>query len=201
VAAPGWPAVLQRGELVLRPLRLRDSAAWSEVRSANVAWLAPWEATSPTGPLVATSFPRLVRSLAHQGRTGISMPFVLEWRGSLAGQVTVGAIEWGSLRSANIGYWLDGRLAGQGLMPQAVAMVVDHCFGVAHLHRVEVNIRPENGPSRRVAEKLGLRCEGLREGYLHIGGAWRDHLSYAITAPEVPGGLWRRVAGQDAAAP
>lgn len=193
MAAAGWPARLQRGELVLRALRLRDASAWAEVRAANVEWLRPWEATNPGAWVGPTSFSALVRALAAQGRSGQAMPFALEWRGRLAGQVTVGAIEWGSLRSAHVGYWLDGRLAGQGLMPRAVAMVVDHCFTEAGLHRVEVNIRPENAASRRVAEKLGLRYEGRREAFLHIAGDWRDHLSYAITAPEVPEGMWRRV--------
>ena len=45
------------------------------------------------------------------------------------------------------------------------------------LHRIEINIRPENGPSIRVVEKLGFRYEGLRERYLHIDGDWRDHVS------------------------
>ncbi len=60
------------------------------------------------------------------------------------------------------------------------------------LHRIEVCIRPENAPSRRVVEKLGLREEGLRPRYLHIDGAWRDHLVYAVTAEEVPEGLLNR---------
>ncbi|MGH8822981.1 MAG: GNAT family N-acetyltransferase, partial [Jiangellaceae bacterium] len=43
-------------------------------------------------------------------------------------------------------------------------------------------------------EKLGFRQEGIRERFLHIDGDWRDHLSFALTADEVPGGLllrWR----------
>ncbi|WP_030559173.1 GNAT family N-acetyltransferase, partial [Streptomyces exfoliatus] len=43
-----------------------------------------------------------------------------------------------------------------------------------------------------VVEKLGFREEGLRPRYLHIDGAWRDHLIYALTAEEVPDGLLRR---------
>jgi ribosomal-protein-alanine N-acetyltransferase len=45
-----------------------------------------------------------------------------------------------------------------------------------------------------VVEKLGFREEGMRRRYLHIDGAWRDHLCYALTAEDVPGGLlprWR----------
>ena len=74
-------------------------------------------------------------------------------------------------------------------------MATDHCFGVLGLHRIEVNIRPENLPSLRVVEKLGLRDEGVRERYLHIQGEWTDHRTFAVTTEEVPDGLlarWRR---------
>ena len=40
-----------------------------------------------------------------------------------------------------------------------------------------------------MVEKLGFREEGLRPRYLHIDGAWRDHLVFALTAEEVPEGL------------
>ena len=43
--------------------------------------------------------------------------------------------------------------------------------------------------SRRVVEKLGFREEGVRVRQLHINGAWRDHVSYALTSEEVPHGL------------
>jgi ribosomal-protein-alanine N-acetyltransferase len=46
------------------------------------------------------------------------------------------------------------------------------------LHRLEINIRPENEPSLRVAQKAGYLFEGLRPRYLHIDGNWRDHHCY-----------------------
>ncbi|WP_344659526.1 GNAT family protein [Catenulispora subtropica] len=110
----------------------------------------------------------------------------------LAGQLTVSSITWGSLRSANIGYWVDEACAGRGITPTAVALAVDHCFGPAGLHRVEVCIRPENAASLRVVHKLGFRPEGLRRAYLHIDGAWRDHESFALTTEDVPEGLLAR---------
>jgi ribosomal-protein-alanine N-acetyltransferase len=80
------------------------------------------------------------------------------------------------------------------VIPTVLAMALDHCFLVVGLHRVEASIRPENHASRRVVEKLGFREEGLRRRYLHIDGAWRDHLCYALTAEDARGGLlvrWR----------
>ncbi len=102
----------------------------------------------------------------------------------------------GSAQFASIGYWLDREYAGRGVMPRAVALVIDHCFAAAGLHRIEVAIRPENSNSLRVVEKLGLREVGYAPRYLHIDGAWRDHRLYAVTVEECPGGLLARLESQ-----
>jgi [ribosomal protein S5]-alanine N-acetyltransferase len=177
----------------LRPLRMRDAAAWREVRTRNARWLKPWEATLPLseGDAPAT-YGSMVRRLRAEAREGRSLPFALIVDGAFAGQVTVGGIARGSLLSAYIGYWIDQRFAGRGIMPMAVALATDHCFGEVGLHRVEINIRPENAASLRVAEKLGFRPEGLRERYLHIDGEWRDHLTYGLCAEDVPEGVLAR---------
>ena len=74
------------------------------------------------------------------------------------------------------------------------AMVGDYLFGVAGLHRMEINIRPENAASLAVVRKLDMREEGLRVRFLHIAGEWRDHRSFAITADEIaPAGLVGRL--------
>jgi ribosomal-protein-alanine N-acetyltransferase len=195
----GWPATLRDGDVELRPYRMRDAAAWSEVRLVNEAWLTPWEPTArePWADRYAvTAFPPMLRQLRRQARDGTSMPFAVTYRGRYVGQVTAGNVWRGSLNSCFLGYWVDGRYAGLGIAPRAVALLVDHCFGAARLHRVEANIRPENVASRRVVEKLGFREEGLRERYLHIDGAYRDHLCYALTVEEAPSGVLRRLAAR-----
>ena len=189
----GWPARLREGRIELRPLRLRDATAWREVRTRNARWLRPWEATLPLAEHDApTTYGAMVRRLRAEAREGRSLPFALTVDGAFAGQVTVGGIARGSLLSAYIGYWIDQRVAGRGIMPTAVAMAADHCFREVGLHRVEINIRPENTASLRVVEKLGFRAEGLRERYLHIDGDWRDHLTFALCAEDVPEGLLAR---------
>ena len=189
----GWPARLREGRIELRPLRLRDATAWREVRTRNARWLRPWEATLPLAEHDApTTYGAMVRRLRAEAREGRSLPFALTVDGAFAGQVTVGGIARGSLLSAYIGYWIDQRVAGRGIMPTAVAMATDHCFREVGLHRVEINVRPENTASLRVVEKLGFRAEGLRERYLHIDGDWRDHLTFALCAEDVPEGLLAR---------
>ncbi|MFB9882104.1 GNAT family N-acetyltransferase [Planobispora siamensis] len=194
----GWPVTLTEGPVGLRPLRLRDVRVWRETRLRNANWLRPWEPSNPETPLFRTGlgpYVAMAASLRREARQGLALPWVVTYEGAFAGQLTVGAIVWGSARSAQIGYWVDGALAGRGITPTAVAMAVDHCFFTTGLHRVEANIRPENHASRRVVEKLGFREEGIRRRHLHIDGAWRDHICYALTVEDAPRGLlvrWRR---------
>ncbi|WP_113719103.1 GNAT family N-acetyltransferase [Arthrobacter dokdonensis] len=196
-----WPVTLESGDLVLRPIKLRDKAEWTRVRARNAAWLQPWEASNPAGQGELPSFGGMVRALNEQARAASALPFVItervpgRSRPVIVGQLTVSSIMWGSAMMATLGYWVDQDRAGRGIAPTAVAMVTDHCFRTLGLHRMEINIRPENGPSLRVVEKLGFRDEGLRPRYLHINGDWADHRSFALTAEEVPGGLLSRWLG------
>lgn len=187
-----WPVRLESGNVVLRPLRRRDRLAWQRLRRANADWLRPWEATSPDGALPSPYFFSYVADLDRQARRGLSVPLVIEYRGALVGQVIAGPVFGGALRGTSIGYWVARRAAGRGIVPTAVALLADHCFGELGLHRVEVNVRPENAASLRVVAKLGFRDEGVRRRYLHIDGDWRDHRTFALVAEEVPGGLLAR---------
>lgn len=180
--------------MVLRPLRVRDAAAWRAQRRDNLAWLREWEATRPGDIALEVGFTPMARRLRAEARDGRTLPFAVDYQDRFVGQLTVAGITWGSLCAANIGYWIDHRHAGRGIMPTAVALATDHCLLTMKLHRVEICIRPENHNSRRVVEKLGFRPEGLRPRYLHIDGHWRDHLVFALTAEEAPAGVaarWR----------
>jgi len=127
-----------------------------------------------------------------QGWRRTHLVWAVRYDGQFAGQLSVFHITWGANRSAQVGYWIDEQLAGRGITPTALAMAVDHCFLVMGMHRLVAGIRPENAASRRVVEKLGFRDEGVRVREVHIDGAWRDHICYAITAEEVPGGMLER---------
>jgi len=189
-----WPVWLTAGEVTLRPLAYRDARAWRAVRRRNAAWLKPWDATVPPGADARpSSFRSLVWRLNRQARQGTTYPFAIEVAGRFVGQVTVNNVVRGSAQFASVGYWLDREYAGRGIMPCAVAMVIDHCFFSAGLHRVEIAIRPENSNSLRVVEKLGLREVGYAPKYLHIDGAWRDHRIYAVTVEECPEGMQARL--------
>ncbi len=173
-----------------------DAKAWNEVRRRNLDWLRPWEATVPPGDSTAPrTFRALVRDLRRQAREHRALPFAVTVDDEFAGQLTVTNIVGGSARWGQVGYWVDRRHAGQGVIPTAVALVVDYCLLELHLHRIEVAIRPENTASLRVVEKLGFTEIGYAPGYLHIDGDWRDHKLFAVTSEDIAGGMLRRFKG------
>lgn len=182
---------LTEGSVTIRPIRLRDARVLERELVDNRSWLRQWEATNPHGPL-SFDVRSSIRSLQANARAGLGLPYVIEYDGRFAGQLNVSSISYGSLGSATIGYWVAQRFAGRNVTPTAVALATDHCFFGLGLHRMEICIRPENTPSLRVVEKLGLRYEGLRRRYIHIDGDWRDHFCFAVTVDEVPQGVLRR---------
>jgi ribosomal-protein-alanine N-acetyltransferase len=191
---PGWPATLRQGSVELRPIRKRDASAWRRLRGDHVDWLGPWEATLP--PETQSPFlthRAMIGVMLSHARAGRTMPFAVTWNDELVGIVTVGGITWGSSRSANIGYWIARTHAGRGIIPTAVALVCDHLFTVAGLHRIEIAIRPENERSLRVVEKLGFTEVGLAPSYLHIAGQWRDHRVFQLVSGDVRGRVLDRL--------
>lgn len=194
-----WPVQLAHGPILLRPLRHRDVTAWSEIRTRGADWFAPWDSTPPPGALDRPlSFHGMVADFNARARAGLMLPFAVTFRpdpGSrplFAGQVTVSGITRGSASWAQVGYWIDPQWAGRQIIPTAVALAADHCFGALRLHRLEIAIRPENRNSLRVVGKLGFRYEGRRYRYMHVAGDWRDHDVFVLHAEEVPSGLLAR---------
>jgi len=187
MSASIWPVLLSGDEITLRPARLRDRSKWNLIRAENKEWLTPWEATLPHVPEGSPaseyltrrpSFFEMVRALNREARAGRSYSFLI-WHGAnLVGQITMGGVIYGALRGAHIGYWIDRNFANRGYTTQAVRLVSGFGFSQLGLHRIEINVRPENEASCRVAQKAGFILEGERKAFLHIDGAWRDHLCF-----------------------
>ncbi|WP_435202336.1 GNAT family N-acetyltransferase [Janibacter sp. GS2] len=202
---PARPVVLsattpQGLPITLRPLRRGDRREFLDLRARNAAWLGRWDPSVPPGGVprrdIRRNFGAYARALAAEARAGRGLSLAIVVDEALVGLVSANNIVEGALRSASIGYWVGEEVAGRWIAPTAVAGLADHLMdpkGRA-LHRIQIEIIPENEPSLAVVRKLGLRDEGVRRAYLHIGGRWRDHRSFAVVTEEIgPGGLTARL--------
>jgi [ribosomal protein S5]-alanine N-acetyltransferase len=88
-------------------------------------------------------------------------------------------------RQAEVGYSFNSHLWGRGYCTEASRHMVNFAFTQLNMHRVfATGIVQENTASWRVAEKLGMRKEGMFQESLFFGGRWWNTLAYGITKSE-----------------
>ncbi|MCP3163237.1 GNAT family N-acetyltransferase [Myxococcus qinghaiensis] len=100
------------------------------------------------------------------------------------GNISLTNIVRGPLQAVTLGYGLDHRHEGRGLMTEALRAVCAHAFTTMGLHRIQANHLPENLRSAAVLRRLGFTVEGYARDFLRIDGRWRDHILTALVAPE-----------------
>lgn len=81
---------------------------------------------------------------------------------------------------AEIGYALLPAAWGQGLMREALTLLIDHGFTDFGLRRIEADIDPRNTASGRVLEALGFRREGLLRERWCVAGEVSDSALYGL---------------------
>ncbi|NNN18713.1 MAG: GNAT family N-acetyltransferase [Acidimicrobiaceae bacterium] len=178
---------LEGRRIYLRPLVIDDFEAWREVRVRCNDWLRKWEPRTSIGSYQLYDKRIFGARCATAERERISdsaYAFGLFLGDRFIGEANISSIQRGPCQTGNVGYWIDENLAGNGYMPEAVALVMRFAFETVSLHRIQISIIPRNFASRRVPEKLKLRLEGISLKYLEINGSWEDHVHYAITQEE-----------------
>lgn len=173
---------LGRGERVhLRHPLLRDAAEFAErvvaSRALHGRWVAP--------PASREDFAAYVRRSRR-----LELEALLVCRnedGAMAGVFNLSQVVRGPLNAAYLGYYAFEPFAGRGYMREGLGLVVRRAFGELQLHRIEVNVQPENVRSTQLVRTYGFRLEGHSPRYLKLSGRWRDHQRWAITSEVIPG--------------
>jgi ribosomal-protein-serine acetyltransferase len=183
------PAVTSRcegwqlsGGISVRTLGEEDAtelhALIDENRARLEAWL-PWA----TGQVLDDTV-EFVRKTREQlaGNDGFQTAVVCD--GAIVGVVGYSGVDWQN-RSTSLGYWLDEKHQGRGMMTLAVRALVDHALSVWHLNRVEIRAAEENRLSRAIPERLGFHQDGiLRKAELAAGGEYIDIVVYSMLATD-----------------
>ena len=78
----------------------------------------------------------------------------------------------------------DRSVWGQGIGYEAAALIVAHGFRALNLHRIGCGTVAANVAMRRLAERLGMREEGVRREAAWADGAYHDIVEYGLLAGE-----------------
>lgn len=176
----------------LRALRRGDADEFRRVLAVSRAEWAPWTPSRSAGSTDADVFEqeleRIERGLAEG--THVRLAGFLD-DGRLVGLFSLNEIVRGVFESAYAGWSVSADAQGRGHGTEGVrallALAFDEPPTGLGLHRVQANVIPRNAASLRIAEKVGLRREGLALRYLKIAGTWEDHVMLAMTREEWAG--------------
>jgi [ribosomal protein S5]-alanine N-acetyltransferase len=156
--------------------------------TANRDHLGPVSPARPDNFFTVTWWRSRLAQDAEDWRRGTALRLFLVPReaspgsGPVIGSVSINDIRRGPLQCGELGFGLDAKRQGLGLMSEAVRAVSGYAFGVLGLHRLQANHLPDNHRSAAVLHRVGFRVEGLARESVLIEGRWRDHVLTALVA-------------------
>ncbi|MFB6188853.1 MAG: GNAT family N-acetyltransferase [Halapricum sp.] len=81
-------------------------------------------------------------------------------------------------------YWAAPEHQGNGYIPEATSLLLDHAFGERRLNKVWAMVIEPNRPSQAVLEKLGFELEGNYRKETFYEGEYVDSRRYGILAED-----------------
>lgn len=166
-----------------RPLP-RDADRFIEAAVASRRVHANW-VVAPATPAAfrdyLAGFGRALRGAQHVGYVATTLDDE-----ALVGVLNLSEIVRGAFESAYLGYYAFAPFASRGYMTEAVALLLDAAYTEVGLHRVEVNVQPNNTRSLALVERVGFVREGYSRRYVKVGARWRDHVRFAMIAEDWP---------------
>lgn len=171
-------------EVTLRPLEVEDAEILASLYARNREFMAPYDPVRPAEFYSAGGQRRELEALARERAADRRYRFLIRNGDEPAGAVSVSNVVRGPFQNASIGYWVSQELNGRGIATAAVGLAVEWAFGPARLHRIEAGTLVDNLRSQAVLRRNRFSQVGLTRRYLHIGGAWRDHILFARTVEE-----------------
>jgi RimJ/RimL family protein N-acetyltransferase len=177
------PDRLETTRLYLRSYQTGDGPVFFAAGRANRAHLARFEARNVILiPGSVEEAEQVITGMRREWETGAAYFWGVFSRetGGLVGQVYVGKVDAG-LPEFAIGYFVDWRYEGQGIIHEASEAVLGWIFDSLDAHRVRLECSDANPRSLHVAERLGFRKEAhFRKNRRETDGSFTGTLVYAM---------------------
>jgi len=180
--SPPTPVLMVDEGLELRQTVPEDAEEMFAVVDANRKYLREWlpwldNTNSPDDETV------FINGLLEEYRKGEGVNYAIRLDGRFIGGMSLNWIDRGN-RGCGVGYWLSEEFTGQGIVTRCCGRLMDHCFDDLGFHRFVLEAATENIASRAVAERIGMRLEGITKDREWLYDHYVDSALYAITAPE-----------------
>jgi [ribosomal protein S5]-alanine N-acetyltransferase len=153
----------------------------------NREHLARWSPAAPALFYTEDFWREHLRQARAEFQQDKSMKLVLCERqrpkGAVIGVCNFSNFVRGPFQACYLGYSMDHRFEGRGLMAEALRAATLYAFEQLRLHRIMANYIPVNERSANLLRRLGFVVEGYAHDYLLIDGRWQDHILTSLTNP------------------
>ncbi len=119
--------------------------------------------------------------IAFTGGTEPPLNYAVHLDGVLVGGVGGAAGRTEMTGSCEVGWWLGPEWWGRGITTAAASALVDELFAQRGFMRLFAPVMHPNAASARVAEKIGMRLEGIEVSHYLKRGVRYDRLSFGMT--------------------
>jgi len=145
-----------------------------EERAYLSKWL-PW-ATHANNEAFFLEF---VRKSLQGYAEGKSMTCAIVYQHTVVGNISFNHIDQ-ELKKVQVGYWLSEKYQGMGIVTKAVSFLIEYAFAELSMDKVEICAAADNGPSRRVCERLNMTLEGIISNSENVNSEIIGHAVYGI---------------------
>lgn len=160
---------IKTDRLMIRPARVTDAKRMHDAMKASFPVLKKW---MPWAQSLASLQDTLIYLEEGEGiwrgppREGIEQPLQIV---DLTDQFYYGATGIKPLNllvpTFEIGYWVNHRFAGQGLISEAMNALTRYLFTVHRAKRIEINCEEANKKSAHVVERLHFKQEAVLKNH------------------------------------
>lgn len=164
----------------MRPPKFSDAPILEKY--INDKLVSQWMLNVPY-PYPRGDFKKWVRKTLKEIKNKKVISFIIVLNKEPVGGVGFCKIEW-KHKKAELGYWLAKKYWNQGIMTEAIKLVLDFGFKQLKLNRIEASHFRQNQGSKRVQGKCGLKLEGIARQGIFKNGKFYDDVRRAILASD-----------------
>jgi ribosomal-protein-alanine N-acetyltransferase len=178
---------IKTSRLLLRMLEQDEAHLISAYVNENREHLQRWEPSRSEGYYKPDFWETEIKRIQNDFFLGQALRLCIFFRKSPKGPI-IGVCNFtnilrGVLQACFLGYSVDHKYQGQGIMFEALNASTDFVFKHLKLHRIMANYVPRNEKSGKLLKKLGFVFEGYARDYLKINGQWEDHILTSKISP------------------
>jgi ribosomal-protein-serine acetyltransferase len=169
-------------EIKLRQIEISDAQSIYSIIDKDRQFLRTWLPFVDYTKMVQDT-EAFIKKVHSAPPDSIELTYVILHKNSIAGLIGFRGTDRANHKT-EIGYWLSESKQGLGLVTLSCRKLIDMCFDILNMNRVQIKVAVENQRSKKVPLRLGLKLEGIEREGEFLNEKYADLEVYSILKKE-----------------